>query len=357
MDYHKYKKKYQDQKKHIKRISSTIDEDKLKGCIWAALCGDALGSRYEFLDGYQASKLINNDIKDNKLDILGDGPFKVLPGQYSDDAEMTLSLLQSLITTSKYNQDDVAKHYIDWYKSVPIDIGKTIKNSLHTRQISKDKNDMINNSMYLNNYSLSNGVLMRITPIAIYSVVKYLTNEELRTIVNLECDLTHPNIIIKDAVFIYCLAIKYIILNYDKEKLYKKLLEKVTHPRVRIIITDAYIRASPTYIIDESFNEKYVDSDDKKYQGYFGIALQNALYELFYGNDIESSLINIIKRGGDCDTNCCIAGGLLGAKYGYNNIPKNWIKTITSVKLDRYNDYPNLAPNNIDTFLDKLIHL
>ena len=29
----------------------------------------------------------------------------------------------------------------------------------------------------------------------------------------------------------------------------------------------------------------------------------------------------ILKRGGDTDTNCCIGGGLLGAMVGFENIP------------------------------------
>ena len=31
---------------------------------------------------------------------------------------------------------------------------------------------------------------------------------------------------------------------------------------------------------------------------------------------------DIIKRGGDTDTNACIVGGLLGAACGFNNLPK-----------------------------------
>ena len=32
---------------------------------------------------------------------------------------------------------------------------------------------------------------------------------------------------------------------------------------------------------------------------------------------------DIIKRGGDTDTNACIVGGLLGAACGFNNLPKD----------------------------------
>lgn len=35
-------------------------------------------------------------------------------------------------------------------------------------------------------------------------------------------------------------------------------------------------------------------------------------------------------RGGDTDTNACIVGALLGARFGIDEIPYEWIKTIKS---------------------------
>ena len=53
-----------------------------------------------------------------------------------------------------------------------------------------------------------------------------------------------------------------------------------------------------------------------------------APYELINGTSFYQSMINIIKRGGDTDTNACIAGALLGAYYGSKNIPERWKKQI-----------------------------
>ena len=42
----------------------------------------------------------------------------------------------------------------------------------------------------------------------------------------------------------------------------------------------------------------------------------------------ENVVINIIKAGGDTDTNACIAGGLIGLYMGHIDIPQNWLKDL-----------------------------
>jgi len=37
---------------------------------------------------------------------------------------------------------------------------------------------------------------------------------------------------------------------------------------------------------------------------------------------------DVIKKGGDTDTNACIVGFLLGALYGINKLPQNLIKKL-----------------------------
>jgi len=325
-------------------------KNKIYGGLYGLLVGDALGSRYEFLEKDEATLKVKKDMVGDKLPILGGGPFEVFPGQITDDSEMTISLLKSLAEKHKYDQVDVAKKYIEWFESEPIDIGKTIASSLHTRKPSKNNLDMVKNSMELNMSSLSNGVLMRILPLALYGVT--MTNDELKKSVNSECDLTHPNPIIKDACYIYSLCIKYILEGLDKNEIFEKIYDHATTPRVKIIIKDAMSNPEPTYMIDGK--ESYVDSDSKKYQGYFGIALQNTLYEFYKGDDLKTSFIEIIKRGGDVDTNLAIAGGLLGAYYGKEAIPSEWIDTVLHAEIQRYKKYPMISPKMVDMYITKL---
>ena len=53
---------------------------------------------------------------------------------------------------------------------------------------------------------------MRITPLAVWTS-SLSTLEEVRTAVVNDVEFTHPNVLVHDAVFIYCKAIHYLLLN------------------------------------------------------------------------------------------------------------------------------------------------
>lgn len=62
----------------------------------------------------------------------------------------------------------------------------------------------------------------------------------------------------------------------------------------------------------------------------FQIALQSAFYELLHAKSFASGLEDVISRGGDTDTNGCIVAALLGAYFGIDTIPQEWVNTVRS---------------------------
>jgi ADP-ribosylglycohydrolase len=305
------------------------------GLIYGLCVGDALGSRYEFLKKEEATELLEKDCKNHKIcPILGEGFFNNEAGQITDDAGMALSLLNSLVKKKGYNRSNVARQYIKWFKSNPVDIGQTIRKALSTRKTARGKHDMINNSRELNSNSMSNGTLMRIAPISL--LYPKFSKKEIKKIVYKECQLTHPSLIIADATWIYIYTIILITENKSKKEIHAELIKEAKTPKVYGVLLDCIKRPEPIIINDSIFDM----TDSLKYQGYFAIALQNCLFEFFNGNSFEESLLNIIKRGGDVDTNCAIAGALLGSYYGVKKIPDLWIKTVKEYKGDRSKLYP-----------------
>ena len=61
----------------------------------------------------------------------------------------------------------------------------------------------------------------------------------------------------------------------------------------------------------------------------------------------------MIERGGDTDTNGCIAAALLGAKYGASGIPQEWIDTVKSAK-PRHPSLTFLDLSNIEQKIEAL---
>jgi hypothetical protein len=94
---------------------------------------------------------------------------------------------------------------------------------------------------------------------------------------------------------------------------------------------------------------------DEECMGYFGVALQVSLYELRNCNSFEESLVNILKVGGDSDTNGCIGAVLLGAHLGIDAIPKDWIESVLNVPVDRDHFFMEPLKNkNVDEFVRQL---
>lgn len=320
--------------------------NKIAGAIYGQFIGDALGTRYEFEPSKNASTRIHNDklkTNDNILPILGEGPFNLIPGQVTDDTELAMGLMYSILENGKFDPELCVKKYIKWYNSDPFDIGNTTRNSFTN---SSTYQQVIKRSSELNKSSLSNGCLMRISPLGIYGLK--FSDDHLLKLCYYDTIITNPHAYTIDAVGCYCIALKTALSCNDKQLVFDRAFQYARTQFVRDILLDATKYPSPTRTIS-----KTAMTTDSQQMGYFGIALQNAFYELLYGKSFESSLENIIARGGDTDTNGCIAGALLGAYYGKNNIPEKWISSVT-IYNPRCNDYPEIDQRNIQNIIDSI---
>lgn len=68
----------------------------------------------------------------------------------------------------------------------------------------------------------------------------------------------------------------------------------------------------------------HFDLEEKTSIGYTLKALACAFWALRQDN-FQDAISAIIHEGGDADTNGVVAGALLGAKLGYDNLPTNWV--------------------------------
>jgi hypothetical protein len=46
-------------------------------------------------------------------------------------------------------------------------------------------------------------------------------------------------------------------------------------------------------------------------------------------------IAEVIKKGGDTDTNACIAGGLIGSILGFKNLPKDYLIIMLKLRLQK----------------------
>lgn len=321
-----------------------MNPEKVIGCLYGQVIGDALGTRYEFKNMYQVDHDLKQDMVKNFLPILGGGPFKVEKGQVTDDTELAFGLLKSILENGRYDKEKAAQKYIKWYQSKPFDIGN---NTLTILSGSKNYKDCIKKT---NLKSLSNGCLMRCSPLGIYGI--FINNEKLLQYAAEDCAITNPNPITVNAVQVYVIAVKLALMTNNKEYIFEQTLKYAKNSLIAKMLIHTK-QGKKGFLLSDGMVFYNADS---KFQGYFGVAFMMAFYELFHGNSFENSLINIIKYGGDTDTNSCIVGALLGAYYGVTKIPKQWINAVT-IYNKRSVTYSEIDQKNIQNLAIQLVKL
>ena len=77
----------------------------------------------------------------------------------------------------------------------------------------------------------------------------------------------------------------------------------------------------------ENLNKDFVsfNLDDSSSLGFTYKALLCALWGYYYAYSFEDGLLKIINEGGDADTNGCVIGTVLGARFGIQSIDSNYL--------------------------------
>lgn len=287
----------------------------------------------------------------NFLPFIGGGPWNLAKGMITDDTAMALALARSI---AEKKEKSAEKLYQKWLKSEPFDIGITTRNALSSKVPSPS--------------SLSNGALMRCSPLAIYLAGDGKDFEASENQILIETDVrhTHSNFVVITAVKSYLKCLQVLIKTGDKQQGFeaaKSLVSKSRCPLVQDWLEKAEqgkqfpVSLSPF----TPGNTNIVTSGDGRCMGYIGIAYQLAFYELLHGENFEKSLINAIKVGGDTDTNGCIVGAMLGALYGVESIPKSWRDWVLKPDLgnysgpDPYGAFPEQNASDLAELTEKLL--
>jgi ADP-ribosyl-[dinitrogen reductase] hydrolase len=84
-------------------------KNKFFGSFFGLIIGDSLGTTNEFRSPEYCK---NNPIKT----IIGEGKFRLLPGQFTDDSTLALCICESLIENKKLIPLDLLKRFHSWYE-------------------------------------------------------------------------------------------------------------------------------------------------------------------------------------------------------------------------------------------------
>lgn len=274
--------------------------DRAAGVLPGTAAGDALGAAYEF----------THPTPDTEIYMKGGGSFFWEVGEWTDDTSMAVAVALAAADAGNLHKtgglDAVAARFVQWWDSRPKDVGMQTSRVLRERSANADL--MRRRAFALDGLTGGNGSLMRTAPVAL----AYLRDAERCAIAaRAVSDLTHSDPRAGEACVLWSLAIRHAVL-YG------------TYDGVR--------GALPA--VDREFWEPLLDQaesgapHDFPKNGWVVHALQTAWWAITHTDSLPAALEAAVRAGGDTDTTAAIAGGLLGARWGYSAIPEQWTQIL-----------------------------
>lgn len=274
--------------------------DRFRGCLLGLAAGDAVGTTVEFSPRGSFSPLTG---------MSGGGPFKLKPGQWTDDTSMALCLAASLVETGTFDPIDQMERYCRWYETGYMsstgrcfDIGGTTRHALHR---FRQTGDPFSGPTELS--SGGNGSLMRLAPAPLFffpdrqKMVRY-AGESSRT--------THGSPECIDACRLYGDILFRALSGMPKEEVLFSAAPAITAAKIESIAQGIYR--------DKSL-------DQVRGSGYVVESLEAALWCFWKAESFEQTILAAANLGDDADTTAAVCGQVAGAYYGVQGIPDDWL--------------------------------
>jgi len=272
-----------------------------RGCLLGQLAGDALGSLVEFLGPEEIRRHYPAGVRD----LVDGGTWDTLAGQPTDDSEMALALARTLVRVGVYDPAEARRAYQEWLRSEPFDCGTTVRTGLLGTP---------------NPASQANGALMRVSPLGIFGA-----NHDLGQVAEWarqDAALTHPHPVCLETNALFAMAIAHAVrTGCSPAELHAQVEKWAAEMNVAGSVRDALAGAASA-----------PPADYTRQQGWVLTAFRNAFWQLLHAADLEEGVVDTVMRGGDTDTNACIAGALLGAVYGRGAVPDRWTTAILNCR-------------------------
>lgn len=305
-----------------------------KYAIYGAMIGDAMGATVEFMLATEAINTISR-YSEFKHGLVGKGQFELLPGQFTDDTEMALAIMSVIATHGKYDQFLVADAYRKWYASKPFDIGKTTILSVSQKNLDR----MLDAAKKYNMKSLSNGFLMRLFGLVTMYWNKKL--EELLCSIKMDVELTHTHPEALKIAIVYSVMLWKAINGLNADQIYLWARDNSQDCQLLSVIFKAVDTNQSSF---KYKNNVYSDSSIDSYHiGFVGYAIWLLLRSIRQYNSYKLAMLDIVKKGGDSDTNACIVGAVMAALYP-ETIPTIWVENIVNCRAPRYSKYSLADP-------------
>lgn len=251
--------------------------DRARGCLLGLAVGDALGAT---LEGTA------RDTMPYHTEMLGGGPFRLAPGQWTDDTSLALALADSLLACGGLDPRDLMERFCAWRERGAYSCTGAYFSAGPTTWAALDRYRAFGAALAGDTRpeTATNGSIMRLAPIPIF----YLDGDAEMP-ARLQSQVTHAA---PDAV--ECCA--------ELARVVQAAIREAERPARRWRLRD-----------------------DIRSTGRADDTLEAALWAVSETQDFESALILAVNLGDDADTVGAVAGQIAGALYGASAIPARWL--------------------------------
>lgn len=305
---------------------STPRAGRIIGALLASHCGDALGSTLES----QSHSAIAARYPSGLRDIVGGGPFGLPPGQATHDTDLTRAVLLAYLDGARIRaaggQPDVAAlaagHMLKWLRGdwperrpgkLPAHIGSTTLRGLlryeETGRFAEGEGDG----------RAGNGSLMRCIPTGLFEEDEGRLVEESVAISR----ITHADPRCGASCAAYNVIASALVAGKSADEAVESGLRAARLLDGTASVADA-ISLGRSLSVSEMAASGPAELPSEA-SGFVLESLAIAVAAVLDPRPLEDVVVDVIRVGGDTDTNAAIAAGLLGARDGVEALPARWL--------------------------------
>jgi ADP-ribosyl-[dinitrogen reductase] hydrolase len=277
--------------------------NRARGALLGLAVGDAIGTTVEFMPRGSFAPL---------TDMVGGGPFNLLPGQWTDDTSMALCLAASLIDHG-FDTHDQMQRYALWHDEGYMssngrcfDIGNATSDALAR---FRQSGDPLAGSTRPD--SAGNGSIMRLAPVPIYYQD---TPEQAIQMSSRQSRTTHQAPECLAACRLFAEVLIRALQGLTKENVLAPAQQGIPMSNALMLIAAGEYKTKPETQIKGS--------------GYVVQSLEAAFWCFWQTDNFKDCVLLAANLGDDADTTAAVAGQLAGAFYGESGIPEPWLQQL-----------------------------
>ncbi|KAH7082457.1 ADP-ribosylglycohydrolase family protein [Paraphoma chrysanthemicola] len=308
---------------------------RILGALLGVHTGDSLGATLEFSPWSDIIREYPTGLRE----IIGGGPFNWRAGHATDDTDLTRAVLLAYRDYSEHSATGskrafniakcAAEYSLKWYEgdwpgrkkgSRPEDIGNATRVGI--QEFRRTKNPA---KCGAGQGSAGNGSLMRCIPTGLFGSPETRRDESLAI-----SAFTHNDTRCTVACAAYNEIVAALVEGKDvKEavRLGKEVARELGLGLGGRQVVEAIEEGEGIQLAIAASLGPHSEFGVSA-SGYVLASLKLAIAAVLDSRSFEDVLVDVVRIGGDTDTNGAIAGGLLGARDGVEEIPERWLRKL-----------------------------